>query len=192
MEKDKVRSSCCLAVIGGSAGSLDAILKILPCLNTGAAYAVVIVQHRKPLQDSPLADILSDKTGWSVKEVEEKETVTPGTVYIAPADYHLLFETDHSFSLDASEKVNYSRPSIDVTFESAADVYGSSVIGILLSGANADGVEGLQKIRDAGGICIVQDPATAEVSYMPAEALRRLQPDLVLPAEGIGMYLNAI
>lgn len=187
-----MRSSCCLVVIGGSAGSLDAILKILPCLNDGAPFALVIVQHRKPLQDSPLADILSDKTGWAVKEVEEKEMVSPGNVYIAPADYHLLFEADHSFSLDASEKINYSRPSIDVTFESAAEVYGSAVIGILLSGANADGVEGLQKIRDAGGICIVQDPATAEVSFMPSEALRRMQPDFVLPAEGIGMYLNGI
>ena len=147
-----------LLLIGGSAGSLEAILQALPGLQDLNGLAVVLVLHRRN-GESLLAELLNEKTSWTVKEAEEKEPILPGTVYVAPADYHLLIEKNKTFSLDYSEKVNYSRPSIDVTFESAADTFGSTVSALLLSGANADGTEGLKKIKEAGGFVMVQDPA---------------------------------
>jgi two-component system chemotaxis response regulator CheB len=169
-----------LLVIGGSAGSLDAILQLLPALQEVKGLAIVLVVHRRQ-GESVLSYLLGDKTTWPVKEAEEKESIMAGTIYIAPADYHLLIEQDKTFSLDYSEKVHYSRPSIDVTFESAADVYGSSLIALLLSGANQDGTEGLKKIKAAGGYIIVQDPAEAAVSYMPQQAINHVNVDDVLP-----------
>ena len=115
--------------------------------------------------------MFSSRTKLKVKEVEDKDYILPGHVYIAPPDYHLLLEDENTFSLDASEKIYFSRPSIDVTFESVAEVFGAAVIGILLSGANADGAIGLSKIQQAGGFTIVQDPESAEVDYMPRQAI---------------------
>ena len=135
-----------LMVVGGSAGSLEALLQFLPHLKQEKNLAIVLIMHRRG-GESLLTQLLQEKTTWQVKEAEEKEPVLPGTIYIAPADYHLLIEKDRTFSLDYSEKVHYSRPAIDVTFEAAADVYGPAVIGFLLSGANQDGTEGLQKIK---------------------------------------------
>jgi two-component system chemotaxis response regulator CheB len=106
--------------------------------------------------------------------------LSPGVIYLAPADYHVLIERDHTITLDDSEKINFSRPSIDVTFESAAEIYGSSLLCMLLSGANADGVSGLQAARKKGAYIIVQDPATAEVSYMPRQAVENVSVDLLL------------
>src|SRR4051812_36549015 len=133
-----------LVMIGGSAGSLDVILRIIEALPAALPAALVVVLHRKNSGDNLLVDLLAGKTSLRVKEAEEKEPLLPGHLYIAPADYHLLIEKDCSLSLDDSEKVNYSRPSIDVSFESAADACGTSVIAVLLSGANTDGVEGLR------------------------------------------------
>jgi two-component system chemotaxis response regulator CheB len=104
-------------------------------------------------------------------------------VYLCPADYHVLIEQDHTFSLDYSERVNFSRPSIDVTFKSAADVYGAGVVAVVLSGGNADGAEGMQEVKAQGGFTIVQDPGTAEVPYMPQQVLLRMGADLVVPTE---------
>src|SRR5688500_3447281 len=117
-----------LLVIGGSAGGLEAILQILPALKREPSLAVVLVLHRRG-GESMLTELLQDKTAWNVKEAEEKEPIEPGTLYIAPADYHLLIEKDRTFSLDYSEKIHYSRPAIDVTFETAAEVYGPQVMG---------------------------------------------------------------
>lgn len=168
--------------IGGSAGSLEVILNLVAQLPRLPNAVVIIVVHRKKDNDSILVNLLSSRTRLPVKEVEDKEPILLNTVYLAPPDYHLLIERSDLFSLDSSEKVQYSRPSIDVTFESVAQAFGDKTIGILLSGANADGAAGLAKIRRAGGYTIVQDPATADVGYMPQQALELTPVDSVLPA----------
>lgn len=168
-----------LMLIGGSAGSLDAILRFLPFLPGQGQLSVVLVLHRKS-GESLLPELLAGKTSWVVKEAEEKEKLQPGILYIAPPDYHLLIEKDKTLSLDYSEKINYSRPSIDVTFETAAGVYGTSVIALLLSGANQDGTEGLQKIKEAGGFVMVQNPDEAVVRYMPQHAVEQVAVDEVV------------
>jgi two-component system chemotaxis response regulator CheB len=131
----------------------------------------VLILHRKTTADSVLQYLLSSRTSLSVKEVEDKEPIQAGTIYIAPPDYHLLVEDKHTFALDSSEKVQYSRPSIDVSFESIAACFGTDVLGILLSGANADGAEGMAAIKAGGGYTIAQDPASADVGYMPQQAI---------------------
>jgi len=173
-------------VIGGSAGSLEVILHLLPDLRI-KNIVVIIVVHRRSDADSLLAELLRRKTKFAVREVEDKEPIHSDTVYLAPPDYHLLLEDQHQFSLDCTEKVHHSRPSIDVVFQSVAEVFGSSTIGVLLSGANADGARGIQKIREAGGHTIVQDPATADIAFMPQQAIDLgAADDVVAPAEIAG------
>lgn len=179
-------------LIGGSAGSLDVLLKILPAIHPAFKQSIVIVLHRKFSNDSVLTDLLSVKTKLKVREVEEKDMIQPGYVYIAPGDYHLLFEKDLSFSLDDSEKVNYSRPSIDVAFQSAADVLGSNLVCILLSGANADGTEGCKYAKEKGGTTVAQLPRSAEVAYMPSQAIASNVVDYVLDIEGIVSFINQL
>ena len=169
-----------ILIIGGSAGSLSRVLRLLPHLTKELNITVILIFHRKEAEDSTLKDIVMHKSGLTVKEVEDKDPILKHHIYIAPADYHLLIEKDLTFSLDFSEKINFSRPSIDVTFESAADAFGESVIGLLLSGANADGVNGLQAIQERGGRIAVQDPKSAEVPYMPQQAVDKLNVDLLL------------
>jgi two-component system chemotaxis response regulator CheB len=179
-----------LLVIGGSAGSLSVVLKIIPQLKKVTTLAVIIVVHRKQSEDNVLLDVLSARTQFTVKEAEDKDEIRPGTIYLAPADYHLLIEKDHVITLDDSEKVNFSRPSIDVTFESAAEVFGESLTCVLLSGANADGVEGLIKAKCAGSLIIVQDPEWAEVSYMPKEAVERVPVDVLITPDNIASIIS--
>lgn len=173
-----------LLLIGGSAGSLEIVMQLIPTLRTNLNLAVVVILHRK-IGESMLANLLSSRTSWRVKEAEDKEAIVNGTVYVAPADYHLLIEKNKTFSLDYSEKVHYSRPAIDVSFETAVDAYGKSIVAILLSGANADGAEGLRKIKVAGGLTIVQDPEEASVSYMPQQAIDLLNVDYIVDTNGI-------
>lgn len=172
-----------VVTIGGSAGSLDIILNVLSSfpLNTGAV--IIVVVHRKNDADSILADLIAGRTKIPVKDAEDKDPILPNHIYLAPPNYHLLIETNFHFSLDASEKIHFSRPSIDVTFESIAEIYGKKVIGILLSGANADGALGLKAIQKAGGLTIAQDPKTAEVDYMPKQAIVIGAADKILTAE---------
>ena len=179
-------------VIGGSAGSLEVILDLVPGLPTPPNAVVIIVVHRKKDNDSILVSLLSSRTSLPVREVEDKETIQPNTIYLAPPDYHLLIERADLFSLDSSEKVHYSRPSIDVTFESVAEAFGHRVIGVLLSGANADGAAGIAKIQQNGGYTIVQDPSTADVGYMPQQALALTPVDSVLPAGKIAGLLQKL
>lgn len=181
-----------MAVIGGSAGSLDIVLSIVSQLPAGTKATIVVVVHRKNAPESPMAGLLAARTSLPVKEVEDKEPMLPGTIYLAPPDYHLLVEDRDSFSLDCSEKIHYSRPSIDITFESAAEQFGPALVGVLLSGANADGAEGLYRIREAGGFTIVQDPKTAEIDYMPRAAIDRGAACAVVPAKELGGYLKAL
>jgi two-component system, chemotaxis family, protein-glutamate methylesterase/glutaminase len=188
MAQDQVTNQS-VYVIGGSAGSLTMALKILPFLNP-EKLSVIVVFHRKQTSDTSLLDILSAKTRFRVREVEDKDVLTPGVIYLAPPDYHVLIEKDWSLTLDDSEKVHYSRPSIDVTFESAAEVCKDRLSCILLSGANADGTEGLVKAKALGARIIIQDPADAEVPYMPQCALDRVVPDGVINSENLGDILK--
>ena len=169
-----------LLVIGGSAGSLSMTLKIIPLLEEKMNVAVIVVFHRKSSEVNVLIELFSERTKYHVKEADEKDLISAGTIYIAPADYHVLIEKDFSISLDVSEKINYSRPSIDVTFESAAEVYKNRLVCLLLSGANADGVEGLLKAKQYGSIIAVQDPENAEVPFMPQEAVNKVKVDLLV------------
>lgn len=169
-----------IVLIGGSAGSLSRVLRLLPHLTENLNISVVLIFHRKDTDDSTLKDLLDYKSTFRVKEVEDKDPIVKHHIYIAPPDYHLLLEKNLTFSLDISEKINFSRPSIDVTFESAADAFGEHVTGLLLSGANADGVTGLQAIQARGGRIAAQDPNSAEVPYMPQQAVDRLKIDLLL------------
>ena len=180
-----------LLVIGGSAGSLEVILQLLPALRRDLGLAIVIVMHRKN-GESQLADLLNDKSDWPVREAEEKDVVEGGSVYLAPADYHLMIEKDKSISLDFSEKVHFSRPAIDVTFETVAETYGASAIAVLLSGANGDGTQGLQNIKDSGGLTIVQDPGEASVAYMPQHAIDHVKVDYIVPAREIANIINSL
>ena len=179
-----------LVVIGGSTGSIDVLLRLVPALPNPLPFAIIVVVHRKNTSDSALADLLAARAAVPVREVEDKDVLTIGTIYLAPADYHLLLEKDGSFTLDYSEKVHYSRPSIDVTFESVADVYGSDTIGILLSGANADGTDGMQAIRQAGGTTVVQHPDSAQIAYMPQQAMQHVAIDHVLTIPEIIQFLS--
>lgn len=142
--------------------------------------AVIIVLHRKQTDEATLVDLLTTRTALKVKEADDKDEVLPGCVYVAPADYHVLVEKDKTLSLDGSEKVNYSRPSIDVTMESAADIYKEAMIAVLLSGANSDGVAGLIRARQQGALIVVQDPESAEFPVMPKSAILSVPVDLLL------------
>lgn len=193
MEENQLNSPERVVVIGGSAGSLEVILQLLPQLQDISSIAIVLIVHRRNTDDNVLEELLRMKSGLRVIEIEDKTAIQSGRVYVAPADYHLLFETNLTFSLDVSEKVHYSRPSIDVGFESAADVFGNKLIAILLSGANSDGTDGLLAVKDSEGVVIVQSPETAEVPFMPEYALKHLTPDYVLsPNEMVTFILSLV
>ncbi|MBP0611431.1 chemotaxis protein CheB [Chryseobacterium sp. cx-311] len=185
-------TKCEALMIGGSAGSLEVLLKMLPGLDPALPFPVIIVLHRMSGKDSILTDLLAAKTQLRVKEVDEKDTLEPSTIYIAPPNYHLLIENNRTFSLDASEKVNFSRPSLDVSFESAADVFGKNMAGLLLSGANSDGTAGLKIIAQQGGKVLVQNPLTAVVNYMPAHALEQIEADAILTPDEMPGYINSL
>lgn len=192
MAEDKINAKCKVVIIGGSAGSLNALMQILPDLSVLNSFALVIVLHRRGTDDMTLEELIKIKTEVPVKIIEDKEPLVPGFLYVAPSNYHLLFEKEQTISLDTSEKVNYSRPSIDVSFESAAEVYGDSLVGILLSGSNADGTEGLKMIRKAGGIIIVQDPESADMPFMPNNAIVNTTPDFILTTNEILKFITSI
>ncbi|WP_348822403.1 chemotaxis protein CheB [Flavobacterium aestuarii] len=190
MEKDDIISGCKVVLIGGSAGSLKVLLQILPQLSVIPAFAIVIILHRKNTTDSILEQLIALKTVLPVKEIEDKTLLEPGFIYIAPSDYHLLFEKNGLLSLDISEKINHSRPSIDVSFESAAEVYTTSLAAILLSGSNSDGTLGLKEVQKLGGKIIVQNPLSAEMPFMPNYAILNTIPDFILDADGIAKLLQ--
>ena len=179
-----------LIVVGVSAGGLFALRTLVAALPQGFDLPIAVVQHRSKDSEA-LCDLLQECTHLRVGEANDKEPILGGGVYVAPPDYHLLVEPGY-FSLSTDEPVRYSRPSIDVMFASAADAYGADVIGIVMTGANADGSRGLQKIVQRGGYAIVQDPADAEVRVMPQSALKAVPGACVLPLERIGRHLAAI
>lgn len=187
MEKNRIDK---LFVIGGSSGSLEVLLSVFPQLHPLRNAAVIIVLHRKNSWDSMLPELFTLHSSLHIKEAEEKEKIKAGYLYIAPADYHLLIEKDGTLSLDVSEKINYSRPSIDVCMETAAEAYRNKVTGILLSGANADGVEGLRKIKQCGGFTVAQRPDTAVVDYMPKQAIDKGVANTILTPPEITNLIN--
>ena len=190
MEKNSQLKRYKALVVGGSAGSLNVILQFLPLLRADLYIAIIIVLHRKQINDSLLTDILSSKTGLLVKEAEEKEKIKPGYIYVAPPNYHLLIERDETFSLDDSEKINFSRPSIDITFESASLVYESALAALLLSGANTDGTDGSKSVIERNGLLAIQTPDSAEISFMPANAMANTQLYKLLEPSEIADFIN--
>ena len=177
-------------VIGVSAGGLAALGKILPELSEDFPLAVLIVQHMRRDADGFLWRHLDTLSRLTVKEAEDKEAIQPKTVYIAPPDYHLLVEPDRTLSLSADERVNFSRPSIDVLFETAAEVYQQRLIGVILTGANNDGTHGLQTIKSYGGLAMVQSPESAESDAMPRSAIAEVAVDHIVPLDRMGQFLN--
>jgi two-component system chemotaxis response regulator CheB len=179
-------------VIGASAGGVEALSGLLPALTASLKASVFVVLHLPRERPSLLTEIFAGKCSLPVREATDKEPARPGTLYFAPPDYHLLIEAGPSLALSIDEPVHFSRPSIDVLFESAADVYGEHLMGIILTGANDDGAEGLEKIVSAGGITVVQEPATAYESRMIEAALSRCQPHFVLPLRELSSLLASL
>jgi len=180
-------------VIGVSAGGMDALSKILTILPADFPLPIIVVQHLDPHSiDCYFAQYFNERCPLEVREAIEREPVMMGNVYFAPSNYHLLIENDKTFSLSADEKVNYSRPSIDILFESAAETYGPTLIGIILTGASRDGAKGLRIIKDNGGLTIVQDRKTAESNLMPLSAIGASQVDHILPLQDIPDLLQEL
>ncbi len=181
-----------MVVIGASWGGLQAISQIIGAVPADCSYCIAIAQHRlKHHMGQGLSELLQKKTALKVIEVEHSQPIEPAHLYLAPADYHLLVEAGH-FSLSVDEKVHYSRPSIDVLFETAADIYKERCVGILLTGANADGAQGLWRIKQLGGYTIVQNPETAERPEMPQSALNIGAEVQVMDLTQIENYLATI
>ncbi len=178
-----------IIVIGGSAGAMAALSKLLPVFPAGYPLPIVIAQHLHPWQDDYHLEHFGDQCALAVKEAGDKEAIQAGNIYFAPPNYHLLINDDKTFSLSVDDKVNYARPSIDVLFESAVDVYSPWLVGVILTGANNDGAEGLRLIKEKGGLTVVQDPQTAESAYMPKAALAATKVDYVLSLPEMGRLL---
>ncbi|MEO7976970.1 chemotaxis protein CheB [Flavobacterium sp.] len=192
MEESKITADCKVIIIGGSAGSLHVLMQVLPELPIIKRLAIVIVVHRKSTDEETLEELIKLKSNIEVKSVEDKVSFLPGFIYVAPSNYHLLFEKSNQLSLDTSEKINYSRPSIDVSFESAAEIYKDQLIGVLLSGSNSDGTEGLKAIQSFGGIIVVQDPISAEMPFMPTHAIQNTTPDFILNVQEIIQFILSL
>jgi two-component system, chemotaxis family, protein-glutamate methylesterase/glutaminase len=179
-------------VIGASAGALEALSVILPSLPEGFRLPLMVVVHVPPDKRSVLADLFQAKCRIPVREAEDKERISGGTVYFAPPNYHVLVEADRSLSLSNDDPVLFSRPSIDVLFESAADAYGSALIAIILTGANQDGAEGMRAVVEAGGLALVQSPDGAYAPAMPQAAIAACPSARIMSLDAIAAYLRVI
>jgi len=179
-------------VIGVSAGGLSALEIIFKQLDANFCLPILVVQHLSPSSENYLPVHFSARYPQNFKEADDKEEIRSNTIYFAPPNYHLLVEYDRHLALSADERVNFSRPAIDVLFESAADVFANKLIGIILTGASSDGAVGLEKIKRYGGLAIVQDPKTAEAQAMPTAAIAATDVDHILTLEEIGPFLNSL
>ncbi len=179
-------------VVGASAGGLEALEAVLGALEGDFALPVAVVQHVSPSSENYIATHLDGRCAVHVKEADEKEALEPGTVYFAPPNYHLLVEQDGTLSLSVEARVCFSRPSVDVLFETAADAFGPGLVGVILTGGNEDGSLGLAAVARAGGLTIVQAPDTAAAPEMPRAALARTKADHVLSPKDIGSLLNRL
>ena len=180
-----------LVVVGTSWGGLAALRTLVSGLPESFQMAVALVQHRHKDSDHLLRSLLQERSALEVCEVEDKMPLQRGKIYVAPPDYHTLVEPGH-FSLSTEAPVRYSRPSIDVTFISAADSYAHRTVGIVLTGANGDGSEGLRRISDRGGLALVQDPATAESAQMPSSAMRAVPRARVMPLAEMVKFVSML
>jgi two-component system chemotaxis response regulator CheB len=178
-----------LVIAGASLGGFDALAVLLGGLPENFSLPMAVVQHRSVDSDELLSTLLQRVCRLPIAEVEDKQPILPGNIYIAPADYHLLVERDH-FALSVDGRVQFARPSIDVLFESAADAYRDRLVAVLLSGANEDGAHGIASVKAHGGLTIVQDPTSAESARMPAAAIAASAVDYVLPLAGIVEFMN--
>ena len=179
-------------VIGASAGGVEALTVLLPALSARLRPPVFVVLHLPRNRPSILAEIFAKKCAVPVREAEDKAMVAPGTVYFAPNDYHLLVDQGPQLALSADDPVHHSRPSVDVLFESAADVYHDRLLGIILTGANDDGASGLAAVHDTGGVTIVQRPDTARAPHMALSALKLRPADCVLTLNEIAGVLQTL
>jgi len=184
-------SEISIAVVGASWGGLAALSKLVASLPGNLPVPIAVVQHRSRTADTLLASLLQDVTDLRVVDVEDKEPLEPGSVYVAPANYHMLVEKGH-LSLTTDPMVRFSRPSIDVTFISAADAYPGATLGVVLTGANDDGAQGLRYIVNHGGRAIVQDPETAEIRTMPEAARLAVPEAAVVPLDDIAAHIVSI
>ena len=193
MSDPEIESPAAAVVIGASVGAIEALSLILPALPASYPLPVLVVVHVPAQKDNMLAEIFAARCQVGVKEAEDKELIRGGMVYFAPADYHLLVEADFRLSLSSEEPVLYSRPAIDVLFESAADAYGDHLTGVVLTGASSDGARGLSAICAAGGVGLVQSPDTALGDTMPRAALAACAGARSLRLEEIAVVLkNAV
>jgi two-component system, chemotaxis family, protein-glutamate methylesterase/glutaminase len=179
-------------VVGASAGGVQALSELLPALPRGAQVSVFVVLHLPRDRPSLLVEVFAHKCALTVREAQDKEPVAPGTIYFAPANYHLLIDEGPQLALSVDELVHHSRPSIDVLFESAAEVYRERLLGVILTGANEDGAAGLAAVHDAGGITVIQEPQSAQASLMVLSALQRCTPDRVLPLAEIAQLFGSL
>lgn len=179
-------------VIGVSAGGIAALERIFSALDAAFSLPIMVVQHIAPSGGNYLENHFSSCCSMPVEEALDKEPVTPGTIYFAPPDYHLLIEQHGAMALSTEGRVNYSRPSIDVLFATAAETYGEALVAIVLTGSSLDGAVGLATVARLGGLTIVQEPSTAEVDVMPKAALAAARVDHVLPLDAIGEFLNTV
>jgi len=177
-------------VMGLSAGGIYALKQIIPMLPEDFKVPVIIVQHIAPVSYDFMPRLMNDIAKIPVKYAFDKEKIQSGNIYFAPPGYHLLVEEGGAFALSIDEPVNYSRPSIDVLFETAAEVYRERLISIILTGASADGSQGLKKVKMLGGLTIVEDPGTAEVNIMPKSAIAAVDVDHIMPLTDIGLFLS--
>jgi len=179
-------------VIGASAGGVEALGLILPRLPAKFRPSLLIVLHLPRERPSLLVEIYEKRCALPIREADDKEPIEPGTVYFAPPDYHMLVERNRQIALSTEEPVHFSRPSVDVLFESAADVFGSRLLGVILTGANEDGAAGLHAIHRAGGVTVVQQPDSAKVPLMVVSALQRNPADFVLSLPEIAELLKGL
>lgn len=183
-------AGCDAVVVGASAGAVEALTRILPELPAEARVPVVVVVHLPPNRPSLLPELFRPRCALRVQEPDDKQPVTAGTIWFAPSDYHLMIERDQAFSLSVDEPVRFSRPSIDVLFETAADAYGPRLCGVVLTGANDDGALGARAIRDAGGFVVAQDPALADSKEMPTATIARANPQWIASLPQIADFLR--
>lgn len=188
--QESIKKTDNIVVIGTSAGGILALKEILLSISKPLSCPVVVVMHRLKNVQSKIHEVLQHSTSMRVKEAEDKEALQPGIIYIAPSNYHLLVERDKTISLNVSEKVNFSRPSIDVTFFSIGEVYGMNVIGAILTGANTDGASGLRFLKKQGATVIVQNLKEAQVSVMPEAAYTMVPSAKVMTLHEIADFIS--
>jgi two-component system, chemotaxis family, protein-glutamate methylesterase/glutaminase len=181
-----------ILIIGGSAGSYNVVRKILLSLPSDFPIPIVLCLHRLKDVRNGFVESLSLNTKIEVKEPHDKDPVKPGHVYLSPANYHLLIEPSHYFALSTEDNINYSRPSIDITFDSAGYSFRDKMAGIILSGANGDGAKGLYNAHLNGAFTVVQDPSDAKFNVMPGETLKLFKPDKILTEEGIVDFIKSL